>query len=230
MAISYETLLPDVLPHVNGCIDTLAENNIKAAVIELCERAGIYRQELDPITAVGDRYEYDFDAPNGTSVHRIEWVTYEGEELEPITSSLLEQRLKNWREESGQPAYYVQQSSTSFFIAPVPASNSTSAIKVKAVLKPTYASGGCDDDVVNDYRDTIVNGALFRLLRMPAKEWTDMNAAGVYGSLFNEGVLRAEQEARGANVGVSRKVNYGGIGNSRSGSWRSRTRDYGNKW
>lgn len=230
MTISYETLLPDVLPHVDGCLDSTAEKSIRSAVIELCEKAGVYRKELDAITAVGNRYEYDFDAPSGTTVHRIEWVTYKGNELEPITSSLLEQRIKNWRAETGEPAYYVQQSSSSFFLAPVPASTTTGAIQVRAVLKPTHTSSACDSDVMNNFRDTIINGALFRLLRMPAKIWTDMSAAGVYGSLFNEGITRAEQDARGANVGVSRKVNYGGIGNSKNGPWGNRTRGYGNSW
>jgi len=230
MAISYETLLPDVLPHVNGCIDTLAETNIRAAAIELCERSGVYRKELDPITAVANRYEYDFDAPSGTAVHRIEWVTYDGEELEPISSTLLEQRIRKWREETGQPEYYVQQSNTSFFIAPVPAANLTQGIVVRAVLKPTYTSNGCDNDVMNNYRDVIVNGALFRLLRMPNTVWSDMNAAGVYAGLFNEGVERAEKQARGANTGVYRKVKYGGIQSAKSGSWQRRTRDYGNKY
>ena len=45
-------------------------------------------------------------------------------------------------------------------------------------------------------------------------------------ALFN----RAEQQARGANVGVYRKVSYGGIQSAKSGTWRRRTRDYGNKY
>ena len=230
MAIQYEALLPEVLPHVPGCLDSTAEKAIRSATIDLCERAGVYRKELDKVSAVANTFQYDFDAPTGTTVHRIEWITFEGEELEPISSTLLEQRIRKWREETGQPEYYVQQSSTSFYVAPVPASNSSLAFQVRAVLKPTHTSSACDNDVMNNYRDTIVNGALFRLLRMPNVSWSDMNAAGVYGSLFTQDVVRAEQDARGANVGVYRKVSYGGIQGAKSGSWRRRTRDYGNKY
>ena len=76
---------------------------------------------------------------------------------------------------------------------------------------------------MNDYRDTIINGALFRLLRMPNKEWTDLSAAGVYGQLFNSGVEAAERRARQADTAVARTVKYGGT----SGAWRSRGRRYG---
>jgi len=230
MAISYEALFPDVLPQVMGCPDTLVENNIRSAAIEFCEKAEVYRTELDPITAVAEKYEYDFDAPSGTVVHRIEWMTYEGGDLEPLTSSLLEQRLPEWRDRTGKPTYYVQQSSEAFYIAPTPASNASLAIRVKAVLKPTHTSSACDNDVMNNYRDAIVNGALFRLLRMPNKDWTDLSAAGVYGSLFNEAIARASEIARGANTAVARKVKYGGIGGARSGARKTRRRDYGNNW
>ena len=69
----------------------------------------------------------------------------------------------------------------------------------------------CDDGVMSDYREAIINGALFRLLRMPSKDWTDYAGAQVYGSLFNEGLVYAERKARQGDVRVSRKVAYGGV-------------------
>ena len=48
MAISYETLLPEILPMVSGCPDSLVQNSVRASVIELCERASVYQAELDP--------------------------------------------------------------------------------------------------------------------------------------------------------------------------------------
>lgn len=211
MAISYETLLPEILPMVAGCPDTLVENNIRSSVIELCERASVYQAELDPITTVSDIYEYDLEPPAGTAIHKILWMTHNGEDLEPLTSSLLEQRLPKWQEQTGKPAYFVQQSSSVFWLAPTPSSTTVGSTRLRAVLKPTHTSTACDNDVMNDYRDTIINGALFRLLRIPNRDWTDMSGAGVYGTLFNDGVANAERRARNADTGVARKVNYGGI-------------------
>lgn len=225
MAITYEALLPEILPMVPGCPDTLIENNIRSAVIELCERANVYQVELDPVTTVANIFEYDLEAPRGTSVRKILWVAHQGKDLEPLSTSLLEQRLPKWREETGTPEYFVQKSSEAFILAPVPGVTTAGSTIVRAVLRPTYTSTACDNDVMNDYRDTIVNGALFRLLRVPNKDWSDLQSAGVYGQLFNQGVDDAERRARNADTGIARKVKFGGVINTKRHG-RGRRRGY----
>tara|TARA_B100000212_G_scaffold319555_1_gene276792 strand:+ start:72 stop:317 length:246 start_codon:yes stop_codon:yes gene_type:complete len=68
---------------------------------------------------------------------------------------------------------------------------------------------------MSDYRDAIVNGTLGRLLRIPAKDWSDINAAAVYGTLYAENVATAEKRARLADTAVAGKVNYGGLYSNR---------------
>lgn len=213
MAIAYESLLPEILPMVPGCPDTLIENNIRSAVIELCEKTGVYQAELDPVTTVNGIFEYDLEAPNQTAVHKIMWVVHEGRDLEPISTNLLEQRKPKWRDTNyyGEPEYYVKQSQSIFWLVPVPNETKASSTVLRVQLKPTHQSTACDDDVMNDYRDAIVAGALFRLLRLPSKDWTDFAGAQVYGSLFNEHLTDAERRARHADEGVARKVKYGGL-------------------
>ena len=120
MAIPYEALLPEILPLVNGCPDQLIQNTVRSAVIELCEKSEAYQLQLDPLTTVSNIYEYDLESPSGTSVHKILWMTHSGKDLEPITSTLLEQRLPKWRTESGVPVYFIQQGSGLVHLAPVP--------------------------------------------------------------------------------------------------------------
>lgn len=225
MAISYETLVPEIAPYLYGCPDFLIINSIRSSVIELCEKASVYQAELDPVTTVSKIYEYDLEAPSGTSIQKILWVTHQGKDLEPITTALLEQRLPKWRETANAsiPIFFVKQTSALFWLAPMPSTTSVSSTIMRAVLKPTHTSTACDDDVMNDYRDTIVNGALFRLLRIPNKDWTDVKAADSYGTMFNIAVIEAERRARQADTGVSRKVSYGGI----SGAWKTRRNKYG---
>ena len=75
---------------------------------------------------------------------------------------------------------------------------------------------------MDDYRDTIINGALFRLLRTPSQPWTDLTGAQVYASMFSQGIVDAERRARHADEGIARRVTYRGVG--RYGSWRSKHR------
>lgn len=211
---SYESLLPEIIPMVSSCPDTLIENSIRSATIELCEKAKVYQVELDPITAIANLFEYDLEPPSGTVVHEILWATYDGKDLEPITSALLEQRLPQWRQAGNQstPEYFVKQSQSLFYLAPVPNETKPAAVLVRAIVKPTHTSTSCSNDVMNDYRDTIINGALLRLLRLPGREWTDYAGAGVYSALFNEGIVEAEKRGRQTETRVTRKVAYGGLG------------------
>ena len=208
---------------VPGCPDTLIENNIRAAVVELCDKASVYQAELDPVTTVSGLFEYDLEPPSGTSVRKILWATHQGKDLEPTTTTLLEQRLPKWREDSGVPEYFIQQNSATFILAPIPSVTIVGSTIVRAVLRPTHTSTSCDNDVMNDYRDTIINGALFLLLRIPNKDWSDMKGAAVYGELFSRGVDDAERRARNADTAIHRSVKYGGA----SGAWRTRRRRYG---
>jgi hypothetical protein len=209
----YESLLPEIIPMVPGCPDTLIENNIRAATIELCEKAAVLQAELDPVTTVAGIFEYDLEPPTGTVVHKIMWVVYDGKDLEPISTNLLEQRKPNWRDADnrGSPEYYVKTGQSLFWMVPVPNVTQASSTILRAQLKPTQTSTAADDELISDYRDTIVNGALFRLLRLPSKDWTDLAGAQVYGSLFAQGIVEADRRARHADSGIARKVAYGGI-------------------
>jgi hypothetical protein len=64
----------------------------------------------------------------------------------------------------------------------------------------------------DDYKETILYGALFRLLRHPAKEWGDPKGAEMYGNLFTLGLKDAEIKSRQADTGIARSTEYGGIG------------------
>jgi hypothetical protein len=213
MPTLYESLLPEIIPMVPGCPDTLIENNIRAATIELCEKAPVLQAELDPVTTIAGTFEYDLEPPTGTVVHKIMWVVHDGKDLEPISTNLLEQRKPNWRDAAyrGTPEYYVKTSQSLFWLVPVPGDTQALSTIVRAQLKPTQTSLTADDELMSDYRDTIVNGALFRLLRLPSKDWTDFAGAQVYGTLFSQGVAEADRRARHADVGIARKVSYGGI-------------------
>ena len=113
---TYESLLPEIIPMAQSCPDSLIESNIRSTVIELCEKTGVYQAELDPVTTVSGIFEYDLEAPSGTAVHKIMWALYNGIDLEPISTTLLEQRKPKWRDSAyhGTPEYFVKVSRSLF--------------------------------------------------------------------------------------------------------------------
>lgn len=228
MAIRFDSFLPEVLSLVPGCPDLLAVNALRSAAIELCEKADAYQLEMDPITTIAGIYDYEFEVPASTAVHKILWVSFLGQDLEPITTKLLEQRQPKWRtrDEYGKPVYYVKLSSEQLRIVPVPNETESQSLIINASLKPTQSASSLDNDFMNDYKDTLVNGAAFRLLRQPSKEWTDFTGAQIYGSLFNEGIMSASRRANNYDMPISRKVKYGGYAGSPVQRRRSNYRRY----
>ena len=191
---SFEAFMKDVLPYVPGCPDTVVENALRSSTIELCEKAAVYTKELDTITTVAGSYEYEFGQPTGTKVDKIIWGIYDGKDLEAITPRMLESRKPKWRESNNTatPEYFLQLSPYLFWLIPVPDTTKASGIIMNVSLKPSRSSNNILTQVADDYRDGIIFGALWRLLRMPQRDWSDTQAAMDYAGLFGHTVQDAE--------------------------------------
>lgn len=207
---AYSSLVKEVLPYVPLCPDSLVEQNIRAAAIEFCERSKAYILDMDPFNTIAGVYEYDFDIPTGTEVHQVLYMTHDGKDMDPISPRSLELNYPDWRDRTGNPHVYLQKTPSTFWIVPV-ASGSKQVI-ASVALKPSRTSNNVDTTISNQYRDAIIYGALYRLLRMPSREWSDVGAAQEYLYQFNLEITQAELRARGGDLGVKRTVKYKGIG------------------
>lgn len=105
----------------------------------------------------------------------------------------------------------------------MPVPSGTDQVIASVALKPTRTSNNIDTTISNQYRDAIIYGTLYRLLRMPNREWSDVGAAQEYLYQFNLEINQAELRARGGDLGVKRTVKYKGLGMPR----RRRGRKYG---
>tara|TARA_B100000214_G_scaffold209436_1_gene152019 strand:- start:11618 stop:12292 length:675 start_codon:yes stop_codon:yes gene_type:complete len=210
---TYTSLVKDILPYVPLCPDSLVEQHIRSATIEFCERSKAYILDMDPFNTTAGVYEYDFDIPVATEVHQVLYMTHDGNDMDPISPRSLELNYPDWRNRTGSPHVYLQKSSSLFWIVPVP--SGAKEVIVSVALKPTRTSNNIDSTVSNQYRDAIIYGALYRLLRMPNREWTDIGAAREYLAQFNNEIVQAELRARGGDLGVKRTVKYKGIGKPR---------------
>lgn len=207
---AYSSLVKEVLPYVPLCPDSLVEQNIRAAAIEFCERSKAYILDMDPFSTIAGVYEYDFDIPTGTEVHQVLYMTHDGKDMDPTSPRSLELNYPDWRDRTGNPHVYLQKTPSTFWIVPVP--NGPKQIITSVALKPSRTSNNIDTTVSNQYRDAIIYGALYRLLRMPSREWSDVGAAQEYLYQFNLEITQAELKARGGDLGVKRTVKYKGIG------------------
>ena len=143
-------------------------------------------------------------------MHQVLWATYDGHDLDPISPRSLELNYPDWRDRGGTPTVYLQKTPDTFWLVPVP--NSNSQLLLNVALRPTRTTNSIDTDFSDTYRDAIVYGTIYRLLRIPAKQWTDPMAAADYFNLFQEQVRLAELKGRGGDTGVKRTVKYKSAG------------------
>lgn len=195
------------------CPDSLVEQNLRSATIEFCERSKAYILDMDAFNTISGVYEYDFDIPTGTEVHQVLNMTYDGRDMDPISPRSLEVNYPDWRDRTGRPHVYLQKTPTTFWVVPVP--SGSFPLIASVALKPSRTSNNIDTTISNQYRDAIIYGTLYRILRMPSREWTDVNAAREYLAQFNLEITQAELRARGGDLGVKRTVKYKGIGKPR---------------
>jgi len=207
---AYSSLVKEVLPYVPLCPDSLVEQNLRSATIEFCERSKAYILDMDAFNTISGVYEYDFEIPTGTEVHQVLYMTYDGRDMDPISPRSLELNYPDWRDRTGNPHVYLQKTPTTFWVVPVP--SGSDQIIASVALKPTRTSNNIDTTISNQYRDAIIYGTLYRLLRMPNREWTDVGAAQEYLFQFSREIEQAELRARGGDLGVKRTVKYKGIG------------------
>ena len=213
MAIKFEDFLPDIIPMVPGCPDTLIIHHVRQAARELCEKSACYVEDLDPMTVIPGIYEYDLDPPPNAIIHRIKWALLDGRYVEFAGTALMAERYPNWREKDkrGVPKLIAQIRPDAFWLCPVPQEKVKNGLIVHVILKPSQKANSIQDRVADEYRDAIINGALFRLLRLPSKDWTDLGGAKVYGALFQDGIREAEVRGRNADTPIARKTKYGGL-------------------
>ena len=222
---AFDSIIKDVLPYVPNCPDSLIESSLRSACIEFAERSKAYTFDLDAITSIPGVYEYEFDQPSGTDVHQILWMTYDDNDLDPISPRSLELNYSDWRNKTSVPQVYLQKTPDAFWVIPIPGSAVANGIQLSVALKPSRTTNNIDTTFSNSYRDGIVYGTLYRLLRIPSKDWTDVSASSDYLSLFNQEIVQAELKARGGDLGVKRTVKYRGAGLSP----RKRYKKYGSE-
>lgn len=198
--MKYSDLNLYVRSEVQGAPDFMIERAIRDSAIEFCSRSDIYMPEPEFMTVISGINEYAVSLPSGTELNHIIDIFENTSPLNPISYSELLQRLGD-ESTTGSPRYYAQRDNTDFYLAPIPAAQTT--IRVMYSVKPTSNSSSIPDTVGKEHRELIAHGALYRLQMMSSQPWANPNAAGVNKQLFERGIGR-----------VIRQVKYGFSGGS----------------
>jgi hypothetical protein len=197
----------EVLPDLPGCTTALADNAIKNAAIEFLERSMAWRVETAPITLTAAVPTYTLNNPAGSIVVEIIDALVSGLQITPKSPDQLNVLYQNWRNETGDAAYYYRPTPSTIRVAPTPSVTTVGALVLSMALKPSRAATGIDSELFEQYMEVIAAGAKYRLMIMQKKPWSDPSRAGVQQVVFNNGIAAANL-AKGRSRAPIRTKSY----------------------
>lgn len=150
---------------------------------------------------------FQLEPGTGREVIDARFMRFDDRPLEKQTTVQIRRRA----DRTGSPRFYrIARGAGLLHIAPDPGDDSDK-ISGEFVLLPSRDAQQLDDELVATYGEAIELGALYRLLRQPHQDWTNYDAAKMFGTEFHEKVASWRRRATDDGMeGVVRKTRYGG--------------------
>jgi len=194
---AWSAFLPDVLPHVAGVSDPLAEGEIRKAAIEFCHKSLAWTHMHDPVTVAARVNPYDYSKPSGTQVvEPLQVWLEERKVIEFKTPAELSELYGDWRKAEGTPQFITQERPSQFYLVPTPTMTLANGLTLRVALKPSRSASGVDSMIHEEYAEVIANGAIARLLAIPGKPWTNLSLASARGEIFNADINKVRHRVR----------------------------------
>lgn len=200
--VPYSKFLPEVLQYVPGVADFVAENAIKHACIEFCERTRFWQEDLDGQMTLANTAAYEIDTPTGTKFIDIVEGWYNDVLLIPKSTEELTRiyRYTDWRTIQSDPQYVTRIIPTEVILVPMPVKTGGN-LKIRAALAPTRDSTLVYDQLYEQYLEYIAYGARARLYNSPKQPYFDKTSAGEFEVRFRAAMSEVRAKV---NKGLSR--------------------------
>jgi hypothetical protein len=162
----------------------VAEEAVIQTVVDLCERAGVWRHTYAFTLQLGVA-DYPIDVPDGTRLVCVDTVRINNTTYRAQPHSLM-CRCGGW-------GVSIPNRDT-VLIQPTPYPVCDVHVELLAWLAPVLENCEIPDALWQEYSDTIANGAASRLMQLPKQDWTNQGLAGRYFNLYEAGVTRAKNK------------------------------------
>lgn len=168
------------VPELPGCPLAAIDSALRQSAIAFCEQSLAWQAAHPEVPVLPGIAEYAFAPPAEAVVHAVTWAALDGEEI-ASNAGRLNITGKNWRSRTGRPEQ-VLGGTTSLTLVPKPGAAGT--LNLEVALKPTPDATGVPDDIFNECRETIVHGALARLMLSPRKPYGNAQLAAYHQQQF----------------------------------------------
>lgn len=183
--LSWDTLLPYVLPFTVGVPDEVALQAIRQSCIEFCRRSGVLHDE-NYVDLQAYVHDYPLETSCDYEIVRI-YEVVAPTMLVSFRPSIHKMRFP-WK--FGPFTFYVQQPNL-IYISNPPQEDIPKGLEVEFIVQPRQDSCTLDNYLYESWAEGISNGAIARILRMPKTPWFDMGASREYNRLYMNDLTRA---------------------------------------
>lgn len=190
----YEDMLDDVLPELMGCSVELAINALRNTCMELFQKSWIYTQQVDPIAVVEDVATYDLDSFTNQRIVGVVSAWFDGVRIAPLAAEMLNKNRLRWEADKGSVEGYIIKESNAIQLYRIPDQNGELVLTV--ALAPNKKSTGVESFVYDFYSEAIAAGAKARLMAIPSKPFSNINASMMYRAQFSAAITDAKWKAK----------------------------------
>lgn len=159
---------------------------IRTIIREFCSKTLLYVRQLTAINIVDGTATYTLTAPTDTSIVTVERVEISGMPISADSMDFLDRSMEDWRsEESNMPLEYMVDAERVLRLKQIPTENITSGLVVFVALKPTPTTSTIPDFIYDDWYETILNGVISYLLKMPGKSFTNIQSSEYFDDVYH---------------------------------------------
>lgn len=203
MSTTLDSLISDISQHVSGCPDPTISTAIVTALIELCTKSHAWVQESADTTYPALTTSLAVPVVGNGLVEAVNNVYCNGIEVYVKTQADLALMFQDWKIVTGTPTHYFIDNG---MLRLVPTPIADVVVQMGVVLKPSRSETIVDDWFYNKYWQTIVHGALYYLMILPKREWSDSTLAADHKSEFYTGIDTAKINVFKNNTVTSNRV------------------------
>jgi hypothetical protein len=200
---AWSLFLKDVMPHVPGCPEPVAEHALLRAAQEFFDTTRLWKVWLGDLTTEADTTEYPLLLEDKSELVRLERATLDGREIEVRAE---EELPADWLTYPNTVCTGVHTTDRNTMVL-VPSQAADLVLKVQASLKPANNATGVPDDVFDHCVKQIACGAVAALKEHTDKTYSDQVGAGVWRARFDGHMATAEfRRSRGYSSARRRRV------------------------
>ena len=182
----------------------IVEEAIFDAAQDLCINAEIWQAMVEVDVSTGDD-ELMVMAPRGAVVARTMWVNLGGRTLKGMANE--EYLRASATPLNADPTHYFQDTASLLKVFPIPVRQEIGQARIVCALKQGETE--IPDDIFTLYRETISDGAIYRVLSAPT-EFGDVKLSSYYEQKWHAGLSNAKGRATRQKDNRILQTTYGG--------------------